>query len=164
MDDGVNGKLPGILADIRETETPGRRGGVSHYARAVYACFDEIRVLTSEGFTLATICDFLKKKGILPAGADARSFCRAFRRERMRREQAEKRKNAKKKGAAKNDGAVKLAGETSAKQEPGASAPQHQATVKPDDGRLRLEPGNTFKIKPINPNDLPDFEDLTKRR
>jgi DNA-binding transcriptional MerR regulator len=70
------------LEELRETETPGRRGGEFIYARAVYAYFREIEELKAEGFTLATICRFLEKREILPAGSDPRSFCRAFRRRR----------------------------------------------------------------------------------
>ncbi|MDR1581006.1 MAG: hypothetical protein LBS35_11665 [Synergistaceae bacterium] len=163
MDGLGNEKLQGSLAGIRETELPGRRGGVSHYARAVYACFDDIQALISEGFTLSTICSFLEKKGVPPAAADPRSFCRAYRRECSRREQSAKQKKAKAKEVAKHDSAVKLAESSAAKAEQGLSPPQYQAPVI-SAGATRLEPGNKFKIEPINLGDLPDFESLTKRR
>jgi hypothetical protein len=158
------GKLPGVLADIRETELPGRRGGVFHYARAVYACFAEIQNLISEGFTLSTICKFLERKGILPPGADVRSFCRAFRREKTRRERSAKRKSKNAKEAlVKNDNAVKLTETNNAKRETGTPDIQTQPTVKPG-GRLQVNPDNTFVIKPIDFDGLPDFGKLTKRR
>jgi hypothetical protein len=164
MDGWNNEKLQSALEGIRETESPGRRGGVSHYARVVYACFAEIQSLISEGFALATICDFLKKKCVLPDAADPRSFCRAYRRECSRREQSAKQKKMKARGAVKNDSTVKLAESTVTKTEPGLSPPQqYQAPVKPA-GVSRLEPGNKFKIEPLNLDDLPDFESLTKRR
>jgi hypothetical protein len=129
----------------------------------VYACFAEIQSLISEGFTLATICGFLKKKGVLPTMADPRSFCRAYRRECSRREQSAKQKKMKAKGAVKNDGTVKLTESAVTKTEAGLSTPQQcKAPVKPA-GVSRLEPGNKFKIEPLNLDDLPDFKSLTKR-
>jgi hypothetical protein len=83
------------LDEIRETETPGKRGGEFVYAQAVYGCFDEIEKLKVEGFTLTTICKYLERKGLLPANSDPRSFCRAFRR---RREAARRRQTALKEG------------------------------------------------------------------
>ena len=157
-------KMPDMLADIRETESPGRRGGVSHYAGTVYACFAEIQNLTAEGFTLSTICRFLEKKGILPAGADARSFCRAFRREKTRRERITKRKGKNAKEAlVKNGHAVKSTEASNAKQETGMAAMQTQQPVK-HNGGFQVNPDNTFEIKPIDFDGLPNFEDLTKRR
>jgi DNA-binding transcriptional MerR regulator len=158
------GKLPGVLAGIRETELPGRKGGVFHYARTVYACFAEIQSLTAEGFTLSTICKFLERKGVLPPEADIRSFCRAYRREKTRRERSVRQKKAKvKEVSVKNDSAAKLMEATGAKREPAMTDKQTPHPVKPKGG-LRLNPDNTFKIEPINPDDLPNFENLTKRR
>jgi hypothetical protein len=157
-------KLPGALADIRETERPGRRGGAFCYAGAVYACFTEIQALVSEGFTLSTICKYLEKKGVLPVGADTRSFCRAYRRERLRGERPAKQKKAKaREVSVKNDNSAKLTEATGAKQEPGMTGKQAPSAVEPRGG-LRLSPDNTFKIEPIDIDDLPDFENLTKRR
>jgi hypothetical protein len=165
MDDLGNEKLPGALADIRETERPGRRGGSFCYAGAVYACFAEIQALVSEGFTLTTICRFLEKKGGLPAGADTRSFCRAYRRERSRRERYIRQKKTKTREApVKNDNMAKLTltDMTEVKQEQGMTD-KTPPPVEPRGG-FRLNPDNTFKIEPIDPDDLPDFENLTKRR
>ncbi|MDR1508028.1 MAG: hypothetical protein LBS53_00135 [Synergistaceae bacterium] len=162
MNDWDKGKLQGALVDIRATESPGRKSDVSSYARAVYACFDDIQALTSEGFTLSTICNFLEKKGALPAGADTRSFCRALRRERARREQAEKQKISKTRRAVKNDDTVKSEETTVTKEGTGLPAPAYRTQAKPDGGP-RLNPGNTFKIEPVNLDILPDFESLTKQ-
>jgi hypothetical protein len=157
-------KLPGALADIRETEQPGRRGGAFYYARSVYACFAEIQGLVSEGFTLTTICKYLEGKGVLPAGADARSFCRAYRRERSRRERPVRQKKTKtREVSVKNDSMTKFTETTSTKQEPGTTGKQTPLPIEPRGG-LRLNPDNTFEIEPIDPDDLPDFENLTKRR
>jgi hypothetical protein len=164
MDEWSREKLPDMLADIRETELPGRRGGASHYAGAVRACFAEIQGLIGEGFTLFTICKYLEKKGVLPPGADARSFCRAFGRERSRRERPTKWKKAKiKEKSVKNDNTAKMMDATAAKQEPGLSPQQCQSPIK-SGARLQINPDNTFKIEPIDLDDLPDFENLTKRR
>jgi hypothetical protein len=167
MDDLGNENLPGALADIRKMERPGRRGGAFCYAGAVYACFADIQALVSEGFTLTTICKFLEKKGLLPTGADTRSFCRAYRRERSRRERPAMRKKTKaKEVSVKNDSAAKLTETTGAKQESGMTGMTGKQTPPPAEprGGLRLNPDNTFKIEPIDLGDLPDFENLTKRR
>jgi hypothetical protein len=157
-------KLPGILADIRDTELPGRKGGVFHYARTAYAYFEDIQNLIAEGFTLSTICKYLEKKGVLPLGADIRSFCRAFNREKARRERSAKRKKANvKEVSAKNDNSAKLTEVTGAKRETGAPVIKIQPTVDPRCGP-RINPDNTFRIEPVDPYDLPDFENLTKRR
>jgi hypothetical protein len=158
------GNLPGILAGIRETELPGRRGGVSHYARTVYACFAEIQNLTAEGFTLSTICKFLERKGVLPQGADTRGFCRAYRREVARRERPVRSKRAKaKEVSVRNDNAAKLTEATGARREPAMTGKQTPPPLEPKGG-LRLNPDNTFKIEPIDFDGLPDFKNLTKRR
>jgi hypothetical protein len=163
VDDWGNEKLLGALADIRETERPGRRGDAFCYASAVYACFTEIQGLVSEGFTLTTICRFLEKKCILPAGADARSFCRAYRRERSRRERPIRQKKTKVREVSKNDDTTKLTETTGAKHEPSMTGKRTPPLVEPGGG-LRLNPDNTFKIETVDLDDLPDFENLTKRR
>jgi hypothetical protein len=157
-------KLPGVLADIRETELPGRRGGVFHYARTAYACFADIQNLIAEGFTLSTICKFLEKKGALPPRADIRSFCRAFNREKARRERSVKRKKMNvKEVSAKDDNAAKFAEVIGAKRETGAPVMKTQSPVEPRCGP-RINSDNTFKIEPVDCEGLPDFENLTKRR
>jgi hypothetical protein len=155
------GEKVGLLEEIREMETPGKRGGEFVYAQAVYGCFSEIEKLKAEGFTLTTICRFLERKEILPAGSDPRSFCRAFRRRREadRRKQAilkegnisgtEKETTKPKENAPKRE----ISG-TNAKQEPEASfAPARPKNRKPG---LQINPDNTFRIAPIDPDDLPD--------
>jgi hypothetical protein len=156
-------KFSGILDDIRKTESPGRSGGEFPYARAVYAYFPEIQGLMEEGFTLATICKFLVKKGVLPAGADTHSFCRAFRREKARRERAKPKERKMKGGTANKDNATKSATASNARLEPVNLPPQPPAPVNPE-GRLQVNPDNTFVIRPIDPSLLPDYDELTKRR
>jgi hypothetical protein len=164
MDDLGSEKLPNALADIRKTEQPGRRGGAFCYAGTVYACFAEIQTLVSEGFTLTTICKYLEKKKILPVGSDTRSFCRAYRRECSRRERPTRQKKTKvREVSVKNDNATKLTETTESKQEPDMTGKQTPPPVEPRGG-LRLNPDNTFKIEPLGPDDLPDFENLTRRR
>ena len=167
MDEESHGnmeKLPGVLADIRQTELPGRKGSVFHYARTVYACFADVQNLIAEGFTLATICKYLEKKGALPSGADTRSFCRAYRREKIRRERSvRQKKTTVKEVSVKNDNVAKLTEATGAKREPAMTDKHTQPPVEPKDG-LRLNSDNTFKIEPIDFDDLPDFKSLTKRR
>jgi hypothetical protein len=155
------GKFSGILDDIRETESPGRRGGEFPYARAVYACFSEIQGLMAEGFTLATICKFLEKKVALPASADTHSFCRAFRRELARRERAKPKERKVKAGEANKNSVAKSATAPSARREPDNLPPQTPAPVNPR-SRLQVNPDNTFVIRPIDRSLLPDYDKLGK--
>lgn len=163
VNDGNRAELQSMLADIRETESPGRSGRDFPYAKTVYACFAEIQNLTAEGFTLSTICKYLTKKGALPPGADSRSFCRAFRKERARRERFETQKKSRTRRPVKNDDAGKLGEATGTKQGVSLPAPAYRTHVEPDKG-ARLNPGNTFEIEPIDPDDLPDFGSLIKTK
>lgn len=149
-----------LLEEIRETEIPGKRGGEFVYAQAVYGCFSEIEKLKAEGFTLTTICRFLEKKEMLPAGSDPRSFCRAFRRRReaLRRKQAALKEGniggaTKRTMKPKENSPKGEISETSAKQEPEVSfAPVKPKSRKPG---LQINPDNTFEITPLDPEDLP---------
>jgi hypothetical protein len=164
MDDWSHEKLQGILAGIRETESPGRSGGGFSYARTVYACFAEIQNLTAEGFTLATICKFLETKGALPRGADRRSFCRAFRKERARRERPVKRKKSSvKEASVKDDDAARLTETSGDTREMEVPVMKKQSPIEHGSGP-RINPDNTFRIEPVDIEDLPDFENLTRRR
>jgi DNA-binding transcriptional MerR regulator len=152
-------ELLNVLAGIRKTESPGRKGGEFPYARTVYACFEEIQKLRDEGFTMATIRSYLEGKGVLPAGTDPHSFCRAFRRETARRQRAAKQKAATAKNVAGHKGnAAESATAPRAKQAPGFS-PSPTAPVKPEE-RLRINSDGTFNIRPTNLDDLPDLGKL----
>jgi len=143
-----------LLDDIRVTETPGKRGGEFSYAQAIYTYFDEIEKLKAEGFTLATICKFLEKKEILPINASPYSFRRAFRREAVRRKRA----------ILKEDNAH---GTSKKGMKPKENAPKHEPSrvsvneVKrePKSNKVgpHINPDNTFRIAPVDPDDLPDM-------
>lgn len=148
-----------ILEDIRSTEVPGKHGGTFFYAQAIYACFGDIQELKAEGFTLATICKFLKKKSLLPPDADPHSFRRAFRREIARRKRTGKAKEVNvKKGSMIGDASKHevSATDTKEKRNPVPSV----SPVNPVSGKteLQINPDNTFKISPIDPDDLPDIK------
>lgn len=148
-----------ILADIRKTASPGRRGGNSPYAQAMYDYYAEIVELQSEGFTMATICKYLESKSALPNGADEHSFRRAFRREADRRKRTRKHKETRRKDAPETKMPTNT---TSASAAPAIKAnlfPQVTAPIKPVAG-LRVNPDNTFAIRPIDPDDLPDIETM----
>jgi hypothetical protein len=84
--------------------------------------------------------------------------------ERLHRERLAKQKKTKtREVSVRNDGTVKLTETTGAEQEPGMTCKQTTPTVE-SRGVSRLNPDNTFKIEPIDPDDLPDFENLTRRR
>lgn len=142
-----------LLEDIRVTETPGKRGGEFFYAQVIYAYFDEIEKLKTEGFTLTTICKFLEKKGALPTDSDPRSFRRAFRREFARRQQAAS------KEVNVNDTLkmVMKAKESIPRREISEANVKHRPE-KSNKAGLQINPDNTFRINPIDPDDLPDIQ------
>ena len=144
-----------LLDDIRTTETPGKRGGEFSYAQAIYTYFDEIEKLIAEGFTLTTICKFLEKKEILPINASPYSFRRAFRREAVRRKRAIlKEGNAHatpKKGMKPKENAPK--------HEPSrVSVNEVKREPKSNKAGPHINPDNTFRIAPVDPDDLPDMQ------
>jgi DNA-binding transcriptional MerR regulator len=136
-----------VFADIREMESPGRQNATAIYAQTMYAHFEEIQKLRAEGFTLATICKFLEKKGLLPAGCDIHSFRRAFRRETDRRKRTEKGKT-KVYESMKNNAAQHTT--MNARREPDPAPEKFKAG-------LQVNPDNTFRIRPIDRDDLPDI-------
>ena len=146
--------------EIRTTETPGKRGGESFYAQAIYSHFGEIKKLKTEGFTLATICKFLGKKGVLPMNSDPNSFRRAFRREIVRRQRTSLKEinvnDTTKKNIKTGENIQKHEiSRTNGKQESEVSF----IPVKKKSGKsgLQVNPDNTFKITPVDPDDLPDI-------
>jgi DNA-binding transcriptional MerR regulator len=147
----------GLLEDIRKTEKPGRSGRAFFYAQAIYAHFKEIEELKAEGFTLATIRKFLESKGVLPAGSDTRSFCRAFRREAARRKQVElKEVNAdevRKNGSKGRDAPKREVQAAGVKQ--GSGVPSIPTKAHKGKAGVQINPDNTFTISPVDPEDLP---------
>ena len=152
-----------LFDDIKATETPGKSGGEFFYAQAIYSYFSDIEKLKAEGFTLTTICKFLEKKGVLPISSDPRSFRRAFRREAERRKQViAKEENVHdtstkgmklKENAPKHEFSGVSANEV--KREPGNSV--ISVKLKNSKSGPQINPDNTFKIAPVDPDDLPDI-------
>lgn len=154
MNDTSGKDLRGALADIRETEYPGRNGDFP-YARLVSACFEEIAELKDEGFSMATIRRFLEKRGVLAPDSDPRSFCRAFRRESARRMRRAKSKGMRDKTANVRSVASErpTPAETKTKV---AHEPVRPVSRKSTRGP-QVNPDNTFTIRPIDENDLPEI-------
>ena len=149
-----------LLEEIKETEIPGKGGGGFFYAQVVYGHFDAIEKLKVEGFTLTTICRFLEKKGALPPNADPHSFRRAFRREIARRQRVISKEvkvndTAKKRMESKENISKHEILEASMKQN--LEAPIITTKPKNSKARPQINPDNTFRIAPIDPDDLPDI-------
>ena len=150
-----------LLEDIREVEIPGRRGEGFFYAQVIYSHFDEIEKLKTEGFTLTAICKFLEKKGALPTGADPHSFRRAFRREATRRQWAISKEvkihdTTKKRVAPKGNDKKHEISVASIMQE--TEVPVIPIKLKSSKAGPQINPDNTFRIAPIDPDDLPDIQ------
>ena len=146
-----------LLEDIKATETPGKRGGEFFYAQVIYAHFDEIEKLKTEGFTLTTICKFLEKKGVLPTDSDPRSFRRAFRRESARRQRTTLREVNVNDTAKKGENFSKrVISEASVKQSP--EIPVRPIKPRSNKAGPHVNPDNTFRINPVDPDGLPDMQ------
>ena len=162
MDEEKSDKRLDILTEIRETEMPGRGGAASPYAQIIYEYYAEIEELVGEGFAMVAICRYFQKKGVLASDADVHSFRRAFRRENLRRKRAGKSNESKRKSSSEKKEAVKQQEEKShvpkAKEQKEIPVPQPTAKAST---ALQVNPDNTFAIRPIDPDDLPDFDKLT---
>ena len=148
-----------ILGDIRKTESPGRKGGAFPYAKTIYGYYAEIQELSDEGFSLATICSYFQKKGILPGDADVHSFRRAFRREVARRKKVTKTKEARKKNVPEKKELVQKTPVAPNVVPKADTEVQPIASAKFTQG-LKVNPDNTFEIRPVDPDDLPDIENI----
>ncbi|GHV30577.1 hypothetical protein FACS1894167_11640 [Synergistales bacterium] len=155
---GGRDELKSILEDVRRTEIKGRKGGTFVYAGAIYRYFEDIRDLKAEGYTFATICKFLEEKNVLPADSDQRSFCRAFRREVARRKRTAKAKKSE--GIHGTVISPNKPKGNATKEVSSASAAQGMGFVPtkpmPDKTGLQVNTDNTFNIRPIDLDDLPD--------
>lgn len=159
MDEEKSDKRLDILTEIRETEMPGRGGDAFPYAQIIYEYYAEIEELVGEGFALVTICRYFQKKGVLSSDADVHSFRRAFRRENLRRKRGGKSNESKRKSSPEKKETAKQQEEKShvskAKEQKGIPVPQSTAKAS---AALQVHPDNTFVIRPIDPDDLPDIE------
>jgi hypothetical protein len=63
----------------------------------------------------------------------------------------------------RDDDAAELTKMPGPKRETGAPAMKTRSAVELGIGP-RINPDNTFRIEPVDPDDLPDFENLTRRR
>ena len=109
---------------------------------------------------MTTICKFLEKKEILPINSAPHSFRRAFRREIARRKQTllkeENINNTTKKIIKTGDNISKhKVSRKNEKQE--LEIPITPAKTKSGKTGLQINPDNTFRIMPVDPDDLPDI-------
>lgn len=154
---------PNLLADIRAEESPGRRSYTFFYAQAICIHFIEVQELRAEGFSMATICRFLEKKGALPVGADPHSFCRAYSREDVRRKRATKYKEQERTNgrSEKKNEAAGIAAISGDERKPSLPTSPLPGASKSKTG-VQINPDNTFRIEPIDPDDLPEIENIKR--
>lgn len=80
------GAIRQTLGRIRTNGAPGRRRSGISYAHIARVAFEDMRELTSEGFSYVAICEALEANGLLPEGSRPYSLSRALRREGIRRQ------------------------------------------------------------------------------
>jgi hypothetical protein len=139
---------------VRKRVAIKRRKNVS-YSLIARVGYEKIQKLKKDGFSYDIICEVFVENRLLPDSANPKSLCVAFLREKKRRE--------RKAMSAPNDQDTK-------ENRPGVQAkfPQRatlssgvpakpQVVAMTATGRTGVEinPDNTFKIRPIDPEDLP---------
>ena len=156
---------------IRARASPVRNNILFSYARTAHTSFEEVEALRLEGYSFITISQEFAVRGLLPQDADPYSFSRAFRREAAKRQRLYGSKDAKKETqSAGNDTRETVAKPAKNDSKPDVKQPQRQeksndfpaspATVKEKKSfraGLQVNPDNTFVIRPIDPNDLPEI-------
>lgn len=147
------------VMEILREETPlGRHANI--YIALVRERFDTIRLMREKKFNFVQICRAFVNARLLPEDADARYLRQAFKRELGKRE---------KKGSSAaliNANLKQIPRQLAAKPEksahirkmeeiqPVSTVPNDRKYVRPG---LQVNPDNTFVIRPIDPDDLPDI-------
>jgi hypothetical protein len=153
---------------VKARASPGIRDPDRKYAETAYAAFDEINALREERNGLALIAEGFAAVGMLPQDPDPSALGRALKREEARRERIKTRKQV---SNASGTAEINLGANPS-----GGGAAESPAILKrlqcredveimkiptaPVSEGLQLNPDNTFVIRPIDPNDLPDIRNI----
>ena len=133
------------------------------YAKTVVASFEEIQSLRARGIRFDKICELLETSGLLPENANVHSFRQAFAREKTRRSKIGgfEAQETKKSGVKVNEACV-----VSREKKPteiNSPAPRSSGVLSipkrmaGNETRLVVKPDNTFEIRPINTEDLPEI-------
>jgi hypothetical protein len=87
--DGVGGVLQAAVHSVRSrVAMKGHKN--AKYSLIVKTGYDEILKLREEGYSYNVICEVFAENGLLPNGANPKTFCSAFLREMKRREKRQK--------------------------------------------------------------------------
>jgi hypothetical protein len=161
-----------------KTQTPPDSGNFCRkYAETARAAFDEIKALREEGIGLLAIAKGFESEGMLPQNPDPSTLGRALKREERKRARMASAKWAPNAGNEMESGsdatkplAAKLlpcgSAQKGVKRElfspelengKGSKTLSIPAKTGIHKTGLQINPDNTFTIRPIDPDDLPDI-------
>ena len=131
------------------------------YAKTVITSFEEIQLLRLKGVRFDKICKLFEESGLLPENANIHSLRQAFAREKARRGLIGSHKAQETK---KRVTEIKDLGTQSGKEERKEirkPVPRTSGIVsipkKAVENGAGVKPNNTFTIRPIDPEDLPEI-------
>jgi hypothetical protein len=133
------------------------------YAGTVHSAFDEIKALREERIGLSVIAKGFESEGMLPPNPDPNALGRALKREERRRaaRQASNCGNAAEKGSNIRKPFVRESAQIDTRRElfSAASEDGKEIQIRAASGKagLQINPDNTFTIRPIDPDDLPEI-------
>jgi hypothetical protein len=148
---------------IKVRVSPDNGNSRRQYAETVHSAFDEIKALRAERIGLSVIAKGFESEGMLPKNPDPNTLGRALKREERRRaaRQASNYGNAAKKGPDIRKPFVREAAQIDTKREPfpARSEDGKEIQIRTVSGKagLQINPDNTFSIRPIDPDDLPEI-------
>jgi hypothetical protein len=138
------GDIDGMRKAIEKIRASPGGGRAAVFAKVAGAVFDEIESLRAERFKLTDICEALEAEGYLPEGSNPGSLGKALRREQKKRSLRKTAAN----GVKKQTADVSTGQKTLAYNSP-------EYPFGGDTGP-RLRPDNTFDIKLIDLDGLPE--------
>jgi len=139
------------------------------YSKTAAFAFEEIQSILDEGVRFEKILNSFVISGMLPEGANLHSFRQAFWREKKRRRETDESTKGTVVPAAKQE-VVRVGGRLPKERDDrgmtgeGAKTYSDNPAVSENEpaaqAGLRINPDNTFVIRPIDLNDLPDIRNL----
>ena len=165
---GSTEKVKRAVEWIKARVSPSNGNSRRKYAETVHAAFDEIKALREERVGLSMIAKGFESEGMLPRNPDPNALGRALKREERRRT-ARQASNTGNEMKSELDTAKRLPRESAqmvTKREPFSAGLGNgkENQIRAVSGKtslhktgLQINPDNTFTIRPIDPDDLPEI-------
>lgn len=148
---------------IRARASPDNGNSRRRYAETVHSAFDEIKALREQRIGLSVIAKGFESEGMLPQNPDPNALGRALKREERRRaaRQASNYGNVARKESDARKPFVRELAQMDTKREPFSASSEDgkeiQICAVSGKAGLQINPDNTFTIRPIDLDDLPEI-------